>query len=170
MAGRNKLERFAFFIYSFAVWDLFYYVFLKILLDWPSSLFTWDILFLIPVPWVGPVLAPCIVSLSMILLAGLIIHFQKINVPVKIRTIDWLMLTAGSITVMISFMWDYIVYMSNSPASEAVWTLSGRTEMFREVKEYIPQQFNWPLFCCGQVMILLTIFLIYKQSEKQSRS
>ena len=50
MAGRNRSERFAWFLYSFAVWDIFYYVFLKILIGWPSSLLTWDILFLIPMP------------------------------------------------------------------------------------------------------------------------
>ena len=31
LAGRTRIERFAFFIYSFAVWDIFYYVFLKLL-------------------------------------------------------------------------------------------------------------------------------------------
>src|SRR4051812_6467788 len=67
MAGKNGSQRFGFFIYCFAVWDIFYYVFLKVLLDWPESLFAWDVLFLLPVPWVGPVIAPVIVSLTMIL-------------------------------------------------------------------------------------------------------
>ncbi|CAN5476760.1 hypothetical protein BH10BAC1_BH10BAC1_14060 [soil metagenome] len=62
MAGKNATQRFVFFLYSFAIWDIFYYVFLKLLRNWPESLFTWDILFLIPVPCVGPVIAPCIVS------------------------------------------------------------------------------------------------------------
>ncbi|MDQ3045977.1 MAG: hypothetical protein M3R27_00390 [Bacteroidota bacterium] len=168
MAGRNKLQRFAFFIYSFAIWDIFYYVFLKVLLDWPSSLFTWDILFLIPVPWVGPVIAPCLISLSMILLASMIIYFQKRSVQVQICLSDWLLLTGGSIVVIFSFMWDYIIYLCNSPASEAVWTLSEKTEMFHEVRNYIPQHFNWALFSCGQAIILLAIFLIYKRSSNKS--
>jgi hypothetical protein len=45
-------------MFVFGIWDLFYYVWLKVCLGWPSSLLTWDVLFLIPVPWVGPVLAP----------------------------------------------------------------------------------------------------------------
>ena len=64
---------FAWFIYSFAIWDIFYYVFLKLLLGWPESLFTWDVLFLIPTTWTGPVLSPVLVSLSMILLALVIL-------------------------------------------------------------------------------------------------
>src|SRR5579859_4688314 len=69
IAGKNTSQKFAIFLYCFAVWDIFYYVFLKLLLGWPESLFTWDILFLIPVPWVGPVLAPSIVALTMIAFA-----------------------------------------------------------------------------------------------------
>ena len=49
----------------FGIWDIFYYVFLWFILGWPESLLTWDILFLIPYPWVGPVLAPVLVSLAM---------------------------------------------------------------------------------------------------------
>ena len=48
LCGKNKLQRFAYFCLAFAVWDIFYYVFLYVLLSWPQSLFTWDILFLIP--------------------------------------------------------------------------------------------------------------------------
>ena len=54
------------FVVAFGVWDIAFYAFLKLLLGWPSSLFTWDILFLIPVPWAAPVLAPVLVSLVMI--------------------------------------------------------------------------------------------------------
>ena len=54
------------FAIAFGTWDIAFYAFLKLLLDWPASLLTWDILFLIPIPWVGPVRAPVIVSASMI--------------------------------------------------------------------------------------------------------
>ena len=58
------------FMISFGVWDIFYYVFLRLLIGWPESLMTWDLLFLLPVPWVGPVIAPVLVSLSMIVAGG----------------------------------------------------------------------------------------------------
>jgi hypothetical protein len=60
--GESRRQRipqgFFCFLYAFAMWDIFYYVWLKILINWPPSLLTWDLLFLIPVPWVSPVLAP----------------------------------------------------------------------------------------------------------------
>ena len=50
----------------FGAWDLSFYASLKVLIGWPASLMTWDLLFLIPVPWVGPVLAPSIVSITLV--------------------------------------------------------------------------------------------------------
>src|SRR5215204_495359 len=70
LIGKNTSQKFAYFIYCFAIWDLCYYIFLKLLLDWPESLLTPDILFLIPVPWVGPVIGPCIISMTMIVLTS----------------------------------------------------------------------------------------------------
>ena len=63
---RSRMERFAWFCFGFGVWDIFYYVWLKALLDWPADLLSRDLLFLIPVPWVGPVWAPCAISLGLI--------------------------------------------------------------------------------------------------------
>ena len=52
-AGRTAVGKFAFFLFLFGVWDIFYYIWLKVFLHWPASLLTWDVLFLIPVPWVA---------------------------------------------------------------------------------------------------------------------
>lgn len=157
LSGKNPLQRFVFFLYTFAVWDIFYYVFLKVLLGWPVSLFTWDILFLIPVPWVGPVIAPCIVSLSMILLTCIVVHFQEKGKKVVFRFADWLLLITGSITVIFSFMWDYIMYISAYGTDKAIWTLSAKQDMFGEIRHYVPAHFNWWLFAAGEVIILLAI-------------
>ncbi|PIV62402.1 MAG: hypothetical protein COS14_02175, partial [Bacteroidetes bacterium CG02_land_8_20_14_3_00_31_25] len=75
LTGKNLNQRFACFIYSFAIWDIFYYVFLYFIIGWPSSFLTWDVLFLLPTMWTGPVIAPIITSLNMILLALLILFF-----------------------------------------------------------------------------------------------
>ncbi|MHC4188049.1 MAG: hypothetical protein ACYSRQ_07650 [Planctomycetota bacterium] len=45
--GSNKRQRLAYFLIIFAIWDIFYYVWLKVLLDWPATIVDWDILFLI---------------------------------------------------------------------------------------------------------------------------
>jgi len=167
LAGKNKLQRFVFFLYSFAIWDLFYYVFLKLLLNWPASLFTWDILFLIPVPWVGPVIAPCIISLLMILLMTVVVYFQEKGKKVDICFAEWMLLIFGSIIAIVSFMWDYITYLTKEDAASTVWTLKSNNNLFDEVKNYIPETFNWGLFLLGQSLIFFAILLLYLRLKKQ---
>ena len=75
-AGRTKVGKCAYFLYLFGVWDIFYYVWLKVFLDWPASLFTWDVLFLIPVLWAGPVLAPVLVAGTMIGMALVMLSLE----------------------------------------------------------------------------------------------
>lgn len=62
LAGGTWLERGVLFLWTFAFWDLFYYVSLYILIKWPPTLKTIDVLFLIPVPWIAPVWFPIGVS------------------------------------------------------------------------------------------------------------
>jgi hypothetical protein len=72
--GQNHRQRFAFFATIFAVWDITYYIWLKILIDWPSSIMDWDILFLIPTVWAGPVLAPVLISITLLIFAVIILY------------------------------------------------------------------------------------------------
>lgn len=69
LAGKSRLHRVATFLFAFGVWDIWYYVALKILIDWPASLQTMDLLFLIPKAWYAPVWLPCSISLLMIVAA-----------------------------------------------------------------------------------------------------
>lgn len=62
LAGNTWIEKGIFFLWTFAFWDLFYYLSLYILIKWPPSLKTTDILFLIPKPWIAPVWFPVVVS------------------------------------------------------------------------------------------------------------
>lgn len=62
LAGKNFKEQIAFFFVAFGIWDIFYYVFLRLTINWPASLTDLDIFFLLPTPWVGPVFAPIIIS------------------------------------------------------------------------------------------------------------
>lgn len=76
---RRTQSRFAAFFLLFGVWDIFYYLFLKLLLNWPESLGTWDILFLIPLPWAGPVWAPLLVSVGFVWAAVIVLKFNHQN-------------------------------------------------------------------------------------------
>ena len=92
------------FLFIFGVWDIFYYVWLKTLLNWPQNLFTWDILFLIPVTWVAPVLAPALVSIVMIIMAISILYIQtKTECPVKF---NWILFISGAVVIFVSFVWN----------------------------------------------------------------
>ncbi len=62
LTGVTWIERGIFFLWTFAFWDLFYYLSLYILIKWPPSLATIDVLFLIPKPWIAPVWFPICVS------------------------------------------------------------------------------------------------------------
>ncbi len=64
-AGKSWWERLAHFMWAFALWDIFYYIWLYVLLRWPSGPMTIDVLFLIPRPWIAPVLVPLLASLLM---------------------------------------------------------------------------------------------------------
>lgn len=66
LVGSNSLHGLGAFLLAFGVWDIFYYLFLKLLIRWPQSLKTLDVLFLIPVPWIAPVWLPVTVSAVMI--------------------------------------------------------------------------------------------------------
>lgn len=78
LAASRGWARLMAFLFAFAVWDILYYAGLKIFLDWPASFLAPDILFLIPKPWVGPVLAPILVSIVWIA-GGLSLHHRRVR-------------------------------------------------------------------------------------------
>ncbi|MCX6724076.1 MAG: hypothetical protein NT155_02775 [Candidatus Staskawiczbacteria bacterium] len=63
IASKITRERWAMFLWAGAFWDTFYYIFLFITIQWPSSLLSPDVLFLIPVPWFSQVWYPILISL-----------------------------------------------------------------------------------------------------------
>ncbi len=153
LSGRTGTQRFSFAVYSFAVWDIFYYVFLWLLLGWPESLFTWDILFLIPVPWVGPVLAPVLISLTMIALALLAVQLENQGFSVRFGTAEKGLWALGCLVVVASFTGEYLEYVEAN--GQRVWAASAENDLFSEAPEYIPQYFNWRLFGLGEVLLLM---------------
>src|SRR4029077_18319971 len=93
--ARSFREWFAAFVLAFGLWDLFYYVFLKVLIGWPASLLTWAILFLVPVPGVAPALAPGLVALVMVVAGALALWREAAGRPLRLTWLHWLALTVG---------------------------------------------------------------------------
>lgn len=77
VAGTRLKERLAYFLLSFAVWDIFYYIFLYLFSGRPSGLKDLDVLFLLPVAWIGPVITPVAISLMMIYLSILLLSHHR---------------------------------------------------------------------------------------------
>ncbi len=101
--GRTRQERGAYFLVIFAVWDVFYYVWLKVLLNWPGSIMDWDVLFLIPHVWASPVLYPVLVSLAMFAFAVIILQRATRGKPLVVKKSDWIGWVAASFVVIVSF-------------------------------------------------------------------
>jgi hypothetical protein len=66
LAGSRPLVRWGAFLVAFGMWDLVYYAALRVAMAWPARLATWDLLFLLPRPWYGPVYAPALVATMML--------------------------------------------------------------------------------------------------------
>lgn len=105
LAERRPIRRFAVFAFCFGVWDITYYLALKIFLGWPPSLLTPDILFLIPLPWTGPVLAPVLVSMALIVAAVTLLRRPE-DAPSFLRPLDWIVEVAAGLLVLASFLWS----------------------------------------------------------------
>jgi len=106
LAGRKFWERFGAFILCFGVWDLFYYAFLKVAIGWPGSLSDWDILFLIPYPWIGPVIAPALIALLMAVGGYLFMRRYDRGGRIQPDLYVWSGAVAGVAVLLYSFMRD----------------------------------------------------------------
>lgn len=107
------------FSIAFGAWDLAFYATLRALIGWPVSLMNWDLLFLIPVPWVGPVLAPVIVSVSLVI-GGIV---GLVREPRHVDWITWTLLMAGGATIFVSFVWDWRYIVSGGYPRSFPWTI-----------------------------------------------
>jgi hypothetical protein len=163
LTGRNIQERLACFIYAFAIWDIFYYVFLYLILGWPQSLFTWDVLFLLPAMWTGPVIAPVLTSLNMILLAcSILFYSEKIN-NTKLTKIEWGLFIVGSLIVVIGFMQEFLLYVHNYFSWGDMVSNLFRHDVLILSMKFIPTHFPWWTYVLGQGLIFITtLWYIYR--------
>jgi hypothetical protein len=122
------------FILAFGVWDLAFYLWLRVLTGWPASLLTWDLLFLLPVPWAAPVLAPVIVATTMSIYGArmLLRPAQPLSGLGNVARLGNITLVAGSAVLFASFIWDWRRWMDGA----------------------IPSHFPWAIFALGEALII----------------
>ena len=132
LAGRTARTRLGYTAIAFGVWDVSYYVFLKVICDWPKSLFDWDVLFLLPLPWWGPVLAPVCIALLMIVW-GTLVSQRAVRGPARsvASTLCWRLNWIGIGLALCVFMAD------------SLRTVHEGMEATRTV---LPTAFNWSVF------------------------
>jgi len=165
LAGRTAYERFAWFIFSFAIWDIFYYVFLKFLIDWPAGLLEWDVLFLLPFTWVGPVIGPVINSLMMIALSVIIIQIEK-KKEIIFQGFVWVLLILGSIIVISAYTEDYVGYMLKQMSFFELLNPANSEEIFKYALNYIPDSFNYLIYFIGIGMHGYAILHLFYKNRK----
>ena len=156
-----------YFLFAFGVWDIFYYVALKVLIGWPASLLTWDLLFLIPVSWLSPVLAPVICSVTMILMALLITSRQEKGFIVDSRPIDWILISVGAAIILYTFMYDYVKLIIDSGVIGSDSTSGTRGQLPDMITNYVPGTYNWFLFITGEILIIAATLKILIQTHRR---
>ncbi|MBP7156167.1 MAG: hypothetical protein KBA60_09170 [Flavobacteriales bacterium] len=158
LVTRSALERFAWFCFGFGIWDIFYYIWLKVLLDWPSSLASRDLLFLIPVPWVGPVWAPCVVSLGLILLAVIILCGRSKDAAGSVALPTWGLWITGALLIVVSFTLDPILALVGGNGSVDVMSIAdARANAVTNGRVYVPEVFPLIWFVVGTTIAFLGI-------------
>jgi hypothetical protein len=140
LAGRSRRSRLGFAAVAFGFWDIFYYVFLKVMCGFPHSLRDWDILFLLPLPWWGPVLAPVLIALLMIVWGTVASTAEPAPLDERLPWKSWLLNAGGVGLALYVFMADALRVAPQG--SEAV----------RNVLP-LPHSFNWPLFIVALFMM-----------------
>jgi len=137
LAGRNWRARIGYSAIAFGVWDIFYYVFLKAICDWPHSLADWDILFLLPLPWWGPVWAPMAIALLMIIWGTLASEFEVAHSMRPLHRL-WLLNFCGMAIALYVFMAD------------CIHARHGGVDAIRNV---LPQHFSSIIFCVALLLM-----------------
>jgi hypothetical protein len=130
LAGRGGPERLAWSAVAFGVWDIAYYGWLWVLSGWPPSPSTSDLLFLIPVPWVGPVWAPIAVSAALVGFGLAAARQLRAGRSLDVGRAGAVTVLAGGLLVAVSFTAD-----------------AGRI-----AAGGMPTTFPWPVFVAGMAL------------------
>ncbi|TAJ25870.1 MAG: hypothetical protein EPO64_07375 [Nitrospirae bacterium] len=153
LAGRTRRSRIGYFLITFGVWDIFYYVFLAPLSGWPKSVMDWDILFLIPLPWWGPVLAPALIAALMIVGGTMICRFEQEQRTLWPTRGAWGLSLAGVLLTLYVFMTDALRVAGDG---------------YEAIQRMRPTWFNWPLFTVALTLMAAPILDLCRQRSQQA--
>jgi hypothetical protein len=132
LVGRTRLERLAWSAVVFGVWDIGYYAWLYLFSGWPPSLDTPDLLFLLPVPWVGPIWSPVAVSVALVGVGLAAASALRSGRRLAVARWHWGAGLGGGLIVVLSFTGD-------AP---------------RLIDGGLPGPYPWPVFAAGMLLAL----------------
>lgn len=142
LAEKSFNRIFAAFVYVFGLWDLFYYLWLKLMLGWPVSWFEWDVLFLIPWPWFGPWIAPVLIALLFFIWGGWILLKKT---EIKFTQLTSVMFVVGMLLTLGTFLLPAVPLL---PEGEAAF------------RGYQPDKFLWIIFFPGYVLMAWSLWRV----------
>ena len=138
IAGRRLQDRLGYFVFAFGLWDIAYYGWLALFEGWPKSPLDWDVLFLIPVPWWGPVLAPALIAAVMCVGGAAAVRGADRGVSWRLSRTNGAVAAVGIAIVLLTFTID---------------GLRAVPDGLNAVARVRPSDFQWPLFLVGFVVM-----------------
>ena len=121
LAGRAALERLAWAAVTFGAWDIVYYLGLRLAIGWPPALDTWDVLFLVPMPWLGPVWAPILVSVALVTFGLAAAGRLRAGRPIRLGPVRVVAALAGGALVILSFLVDSTPVLADGASAWRGW-------------------------------------------------
>jgi len=143
IAGKKFQSRLGFAIFAFGLWDILYYFWLWVFIRWPKSLLDMDILFLIPLPWWGPVLAPVLIAALMAVGGARATLLDERGIEVRFGLAQWAALGSGILILLYTFMAD------------ALAVLPADMDTLTSLK---PTPFNWPVYLIGLGLVSFIVW------------
>ncbi len=122
VSAASIMHWFSYFVFTFAVWDIFYYIWMSFRIGWPKSLFDWDILFLIPRMWFAPVIVPVIISCFGIVFSVIALRGLDISKKLDVRFYHLVPVSMALILWLVSFLNKSVKGMTAFPESYS-WVL-----------------------------------------------
>ena len=146
--SNRNFERFLAYVIVFGVWDLSYYAFLRIFLGWPETLFTYDVLFLVPTLWVAPVFCAVLISATLVVFGSAYLLIARRRAARNPSALQWLIVLLGGALVQLSFVDNAAYYLAGG----------------------VPPRFSWLSFASGYVLAAMAAGYFLVQFAQQPRT